>query len=155
MWHVIRNLPLFHTSRLFIGYNYPQQQPNVSNTGVKVMTLILKVLQRPIKFIQCHLAEVTEVNFKTSACFFTFYRPNTECFLFSLQKCRMSREFCCLFTESWPDSHEFQAPVRVPCLKFWSPVGKSQVPLVTRCPLGSSLASTDFHFVSFCKLLSY
>ena len=54
-------------------------------------------------------AEVTEANIKTSACLFAFYRqkyffclwPTTKRFPFSFQKCRMSREFCCLFIGSW------------------------------------------------------
>ena len=76
-----------------------------------------KGFSKTIKFIShrfqrrdfnCTAVEVTEANFKTSACLFTFYLRNdffclqltTKRLTFLLLKCGMSRKFCCLFTGS-------------------------------------------------------
>lgn len=59
--------------------------------------------------------EVTEANFTTSACLFTFYWQNyflpsasDTRFMFSFHKCRMSREFCRQWTRSWHKNHTMQ-----------------------------------------------
>ena len=62
----------------------------------------------------------------------------TKRFPFSFQKYRTSRGFCCLFTEIQPENHTFYSLIRAPCLKFWSPEGKSQEPLASGLPLGSA-----------------
>ena len=77
------------------------------------MTLILEVFRRLLDSVdaifirELHCSEVTETNFNTSACFVYVLSaeivfcllPTTKCFPFLFQKCRISREFCCLFTE--------------------------------------------------------
>ena len=68
----------------------------------------------------------------------------------------MNREFCCQLTGSWRKNHKFQAPMRAPCLKFWSPVGKSQVPLATGTALlfcVSSQCNNATIFVAYRSLL--
>ena len=120
--------------------------------GLKGHDFIIKGFSKTIKFIRRHFqtrnfnCTATESKFQDKCLFvyllmaeiFFCLRPTTKRFPFSFQMCRMSRKFCCLFTRSQPENPKFQTPVRAPCLKFWSPKGKSQAPLATGRPLGFS-----------------
>ena len=63
-----------------------------------------------------------------------------QTFYVVVSKCRMNREFCCLYKR---ENHKFSAPVRAPCSKIWSPEGK------LFAPLGSSLKYNAICFKLF------
>ena len=133
----------FYASQLFIGFYYTQQWPNISNAGEKFMISIPKVFLRLLNSFKVIFRQETstalqrksqkQINFKTSACLFTFYRwkfffvysqqPNIFCFHFN------TAEWVGNFVVHSPKASlriiSFRCPCRAPCLKFWSPVGKS------------------------------
>ena len=165
MSRIISN-QLLHPSHLFDTYNSGLTFLKAKHWG-KGQDFNNEGFSKTIRFIQdhfqtrnfnCAAAESPGVlahrsKFQDKCLFFYFLSAGiffclqlmTKSFVFLFHKCRISSEFCRQLTGSWLKNQTFQAPVRAPCLKFWSPEGRSQTPLATGHPLGSSLVLNVSH----------
>ena len=115
MSHVIWNLLLLHTSKVFSRLNTYNSNLMFLKAMGNSHDYNTEGFSKTCRFIQDHFwtrnfisttVEVTEANFK---CLFVYFlsadifclKLAIKCFTFSSQKHKKSREFCCLFTESW------------------------------------------------------